>query len=184
MQLWWAEAFKDMNVCLFDLQVLQISQIYKSKKGHNSIILKARIMPLAAHVCSVSGNVCFKFHVNILYGFRVMDNVNDFAQISKLQKGHNSMIIKARGMFIATHVCIVSGNVCSKFHVNILICFRVMTKIKDCAHISKSKRGHNSIIIKARIMPLAMHVCIVSGNVCFKLEVDILYSFKVIKKKH
>ena len=59
-----------------------------------------------------------------------------------------------------------------------------MAKVKDFAQISKSKRGYNSIIIKARIMPLAMHVCIVSGNVCFKLEVDILYSLKVIKEKH
>ena len=119
-------------------------------------------MPFATHVCTVSGNVCFKFHVNIWKGFRVMDKVNEFAQISKLKKGHNSMIIKARGMSVATHVCIVSSNVCSKFHVNILIFFRVMSKVKDFAQISKSKRGHNSIVIK----------------------VDILYSFKVIKKKH
>ena len=177
----------DVNILIFFRVMAKIkdcAHISKSKRGHNSIIIKARSMPLAMHVCIVSGNVCFKFHVNILYGFRVMDNVNDFAQISTLQKGHNSMIIKARGMSLASHVCIVSGNVCSKFDVNILIFFRVMAKIKDCAHISKSKRGHNSIIIKARSMPLAMHVCIVSGNVCFKLEVDILYSFKVIKKKH
>ena len=125
-------------------------------------------MPFATHVCTVSGNVCFKFHVDILNGFRVMDKVNEFAQIYKLQKGHNSMIIKARGMSLATHVCNVSGNVCSKFHVNILNLFRVMAKIKDFPEISKSKRGHNSIVIKARIMPLAMHVCNVSGNVCFK----------------
>ena len=64
--------------------------MFKSKKGHNSIIIIARIMPFASHVCNVSGNACFKLHVNILNGFSFMDKVNEFAQISKLQKGHNS----------------------------------------------------------------------------------------------
>ena len=96
--------------------------------------------------------------------------------------GHNSIIIIARIIPLATHVCTISGNVCSKFHVNILNGFRIMAKVNDFAQISKSKKGHNSIIIKARIMPLALHANSVSGNACSKLEVDILYSFKVIKK--
>ena len=44
------------------------AQIYKSKKGHNSIIIKARSMDLAIHMYIVSDNICAKFYLNILYG--------------------------------------------------------------------------------------------------------------------
>ena len=149
-------------------KVTDFAQISKSKMGHNSIIIIARIILLATHVCTVSGNVCSKFHVNILNSFRIMGKVKDFEQISKPEKGHNSMIIEARMLSLATPVCTISCNVCSKFHANILNIFRVMAKVNHFAQILKSKKGHNLIIIKARIMPLAMHENIVSGNACSK----------------
>ena len=49
------------------------AQTYKLKKGHNSKIIKARIMTLAIYMHIVSGNMCSKFHLNILNGLWVMD---------------------------------------------------------------------------------------------------------------
>ena len=73
-------------------------------------------------------------------------------------------------------MCTVSGNVCFRFHyfhVNSLIGVRVMDKLNDYLLKCLSKKGHTSIFIKARIMPLAIQVCIASGNTGSKLEEDL-----------
>ena len=83
-------------------------------------------------------------------------------------------------MAFAIHVGIVSGNVCTKFHVNILNGSWEMAMVQVFAQISNSKKGHNSINIKSRVMPLAIHVHIVSGNVCTKVHSNILTGFWVM----
>ena len=80
----------------------------------------------------------------------------------------------------AMHVRIVSGNVLIKFYLNILNGYWVIATVKVFAQISKSKKGHNSIIIKTRVMPLDMHVHIVSSNVCTKFQLNILNGFWVM----
>ena len=90
---------------------------------------------------SVSGNVCSKVHVNILKRFFSYSQTKCFSQISKSKKGHNSIIMKARIMLLAAHVCSVSGNVCFKFHVNSLNGFRVMDKVNNFLHKFLSKKG-------------------------------------------
>ena len=158
----------------------------KSKKGPNSILMKVSIIPLATRVCTVSGNVCFRFHhfhVNSLIGVRVMDKVNDFLHKCLSKKGHTSIIIIARSMPFNTHEWTVSSNVCFRFNVNILNGFRVMGKFTDSAQLSKSNKGNNSILIKARGMFLPTHVCIVSGNVWTNLYLNILnVVFRVVAK--
>ena len=41
-------------------------------QGNSLTIIKARIMPLAIHLHIVSGDLCTKFHSNILTVFGVM----------------------------------------------------------------------------------------------------------------
>ena len=53
-------------------KILVFAQIYMLKKGHYSIIIKARIMFLAIHVQIFCCNMCTKLYSNTLNGVRVM----------------------------------------------------------------------------------------------------------------
>ena len=83
--------YKDMvldNIFLrFDL-LTQIKQVCRGANANANLFFKvenrqylneSRVMSLAIHVRIISGNVCTKFHSNILNGYRVMAMVKVFA---------------------------------------------------------------------------------------------------------
>ena len=69
------------------------------------------------------------YQVSLEYPEQLLSYVQDsvfFAQINVLKEGHNSIIIKVRIMFLAIHVHIVCGNMCTKLCSNTLNGIRVM----------------------------------------------------------
>ena len=83
--------------------------------------------------------------------------------------GHNSINIKSRAMPLAVNLRFVSGDVCTKFHLNIFKRYRVMAMVNFCTNFC-FKKG----ITQSLFMPLAFHVCFVSENMCTKFDLNIL----------
>ena len=90
--------------------------------------------------------------------------VKVFAKKGRL-KGHNSIIIKYKVLPLSIHVCIVCGNVCTKFHVMILNVFLIMAMVKVFAQFSSRKRGMTHLLLNIEYCPL-VYMCALSVTMC------------------
>jgi len=98
--------------------LVNIHEISKSRKAHNSSKMKSRVTFLDYINHSVLRNKCVKFECIILRDSRVSEMLVNIHEISKSKKAHNSSKMKSRVAFLDYINHCVLRNKCVKFEAN------------------------------------------------------------------
>ena len=95
-----------------------LTKILKSKKGHNPVKIRFRVMELEIHDHLITLNKSVKFQSNRIQCLRNERARKGLTNILKSKKGHNSVKIQIRVMGLCIQGCFMTLNKCVKFQSN------------------------------------------------------------------